>query len=198
MFISVYRCMWVLTMFDLPVDTKEARRAYAQFRKALLKDGFSRLQFSVYARHCASEENADVHTERVQHVLPDDGEVRVLAITDKQFGLHEERGPEWVRWTTLAETSMSRLRQPTNFIHLLFYAPVQGGAQPSTNPWLCSQELAAAIADIIPDVRFAFSCEHPYPSSQTTTWMLAEDQMEIGERPASQVLRCFALCSSAQ
>ena len=85
MFISVYRCMWVLTMFDLPVDTKEARRAYAQFRKALLKDGFSRLQFSVYARHCASEENADVHTERVQHVLPDDGEVRVLAITDKQF-----------------------------------------------------------------------------------------------------------------
>ena len=85
MFISGYRCMWVLTMFDLPVDTKEARRAYAQFRKALLKDGFSRLQFSVYARHCASEENADVHTERVQHVLPDDGEVRVLAITDKQF-----------------------------------------------------------------------------------------------------------------
>ena len=47
-------------------------------------------------------------------------------------------------------------------------------------------------------IRFAFSCEHPYPSSQTTTWMLAEDQMEIGERPASQVLRCFALCSSAQ
>ena len=72
-------------MFDLPVDTKEARRAYTQFRKALLKDGFSRLQFSVYVRHCASEENADVHSERVQRCLPDDGEVRVLAITDKQF-----------------------------------------------------------------------------------------------------------------
>lgn len=85
MLISGYRCMWVLAMFDLPVDTKQARRAYAQFRKTLLKDGFSRVQYSVYARHCPSEENADVHIQRVQNSLPDDGEVRLLAITDKQF-----------------------------------------------------------------------------------------------------------------
>lgn len=77
--------MWVVTMFDLPVDTKAARRAYAMFRKALLKDGFTKMQFSVYIRHCASEENADVHIQRVQGYLPDDGEVRVLSITDKQF-----------------------------------------------------------------------------------------------------------------
>lgn len=77
--------MWVVTMFDLPVDTKAARRAYAQFRKKLLQDGFSRLQYSVYARHCASEENADVHAQRLERILPDDGEVRVIAITDKQF-----------------------------------------------------------------------------------------------------------------
>jgi len=77
--------MWVVTMFDLPVDTKAARRAYAQFRKKLLQDGFNRLQYSVYARHCASEENAYVHAQRVERSLPDDGEVRVLTITDKQF-----------------------------------------------------------------------------------------------------------------
>ncbi len=85
MLVSGYRCMWLVAMFDLPVDTKAARRAYAQFRKNLLKDGFSMLQFSVYARHCASEENTDVHIRRVEHVLPDDGEVRLLTITDKQF-----------------------------------------------------------------------------------------------------------------
>lgn len=85
MLISGYRCMWVVAMFDLPVDTKAARRAYAQFRKKLLQDGFSMLQFSVYGRHCASEENAEVHCARVQRVLPDDGEVRLLTITDKQF-----------------------------------------------------------------------------------------------------------------
>ncbi|MBI1338353.1 MAG: CRISPR-associated endonuclease Cas2 [Phycisphaera sp.] len=77
--------MWVVTMFDLPVDTKKARRAYAQFRKKLIQDGFARMQFSVYIRHCASEENALIHTTRVQNSVPDDGEVRVLTITDKQF-----------------------------------------------------------------------------------------------------------------
>ena len=72
-------------MFDLPVDTKAARRAYAQFREFLLKDGFSRMQFSVYTRHCASEENADVHIRRIENQVPADGEVRILTITDKQF-----------------------------------------------------------------------------------------------------------------
>jgi CRISPR-associated protein Cas2 len=77
--------MWLVAMFDLPVDTKEARRQYTLFRKELLKDGFSKMQFSVYIRHCASEENAAVHGARVERALPPDGEVRVLFITDKQF-----------------------------------------------------------------------------------------------------------------
>lgn len=85
MFISGYRSMWVVAMFDLPTDTKSARRHYALFRKSLLKNGFSRMQFSVYTRHCASEENAEVHMRRIQANLPPDGEVRVLTFTDKQF-----------------------------------------------------------------------------------------------------------------
>ena len=77
--------MWLMTMFDLPTDTKAARRAYSDFRKALLQDGFSMLQFSVYARHCPSEENAAVHESRVSMCLPPDGEVRLLLVTDKQY-----------------------------------------------------------------------------------------------------------------
>jgi len=77
--------MWVLTMFDLPVDTKKARRQYADFRKSLLQDGFTRMQFSVYIRHCPSEENAAVHAQRVERNVPPDGEVRILTLTDKQF-----------------------------------------------------------------------------------------------------------------
>ena len=37
------RWMRVLIFFDLPVTTKKLRRDYAQFRKALLKDGFMML-----------------------------------------------------------------------------------------------------------------------------------------------------------
>ena len=84
--------MWVLTMFDLPVDTAKARKAYTLFRKKLLRDGFTQMQYSVYIRHCASEANARVHIGRVQQALPAEGEVRVLLITDKQF----ER--MWVFW----------------------------------------------------------------------------------------------------
>jgi CRISPR-associated protein Cas2 len=83
--LSGYRFMWVVVFFDLPVDTKKARRAYAQFRKKLLKDGFAMMQYSVYIRHCASEENAVVHGSRVERIVPDDGEVRVISLTDKQF-----------------------------------------------------------------------------------------------------------------
>jgi CRISPR-associated protein Cas2 len=77
--------MWVVTMFDLPVDTKKARRAYTDFVKHLRRDGFCRLQYSVYARHSASKENAQVHVDRIMGSLPPDGEVRILTVTDKQF-----------------------------------------------------------------------------------------------------------------
>ena len=85
MYLSGYRCMWVLAMFDLPVDTKDARRAYTDFVKFLYRDGFTRVQYSVYARHAASKENAEVHMGRVKDNLPPDGEVRVMTVTDKQY-----------------------------------------------------------------------------------------------------------------
>lgn len=78
--------MWVLVFFDLPTETKKERKAAALFRKNLLKDGFTMFQFSIYVRHCASRENMEVHKKRVKSFLPEDGNVGVLGITDKQFG----------------------------------------------------------------------------------------------------------------
>ena len=43
------------------------------------------MQYSVYMRHSASEENAQVHRNRVKQFLPPEGEVRMIKITDKQF-----------------------------------------------------------------------------------------------------------------
>jgi len=81
-----WRSMWVIAMFDLPTDTPKARKAYAQFRKTLIEDGFTMMQYSVYTRHCASIENADVHVKRMGAHVPAKGEVRFLTITDRQFG----------------------------------------------------------------------------------------------------------------
>lgn len=77
--------MWVTVMFDLPVDTKLARKQYTRFRKELIRDGFTMMQFSVYIRNCASIENANVHINRVKNWVPPDGEVRIVTLTDKQF-----------------------------------------------------------------------------------------------------------------
>ncbi len=81
-----FRSMWLVLMFDLPVDNFKARKAYTQFRKNLIKDGFTMMQYSVMTRHCPTEENAEVHRKRIQEFLPPDGEVRILTFTDKQFG----------------------------------------------------------------------------------------------------------------
>lgn len=81
--------MWVLVLFDLPTETKQERKIYTDFRKNMLKDGFSMFQFSIYIRHSSSRENADVHVKRVKKYLPPKGHVGILCITDKQFGMME-------------------------------------------------------------------------------------------------------------
>lgn len=86
---SAYRIMWLFAMFDLPVATKAQRRRYAQFRKALIQLGFNRLQFSVYARHCPSEDSMRVQAKHVRLLLPSEGEVRLLGVTDRQFAKME-------------------------------------------------------------------------------------------------------------
>ena len=81
-----YRIMWLFVFFDLPTETPKDRKNASGFRNNLLKDGYSMMQYSVYVRHCASSESADVHEKRIHKLLPPMGKVSVLRITDKQFG----------------------------------------------------------------------------------------------------------------
>lgn len=87
--LNAYRIMWTLVMYDLPTETKKDRKAMARFRKELMKDGFQMFQFSMYIRHSASSENAEVHKRRVIGLLPELGKVGIIQITDKQFGQME-------------------------------------------------------------------------------------------------------------
>lgn len=87
--LNAYRIMWTLVMYDLPTETKKERKVAARFRKDLLQDGFTMFQFSMYVRHSASSENADVHKKRVKSSLPEHGKVGIIQITDKQFGQME-------------------------------------------------------------------------------------------------------------
>lgn len=83
---SKYRMAWVLVCFDLPVGTKEERKAAADFRKELLRDGYIMMQYSVYARPCGSADRVETQVRRLKPKIPAKGEVRSLIISDAQWG----------------------------------------------------------------------------------------------------------------
>ena len=81
--------MWLFALFDLPTTTKQQRRQYAQFRKTLLARGFTMMQYSVYARYCPDEDAAEAQRRAIRCALPPAGQVRVMSLTDRQFGKME-------------------------------------------------------------------------------------------------------------
>lgn len=83
---SAYRMGWILVMFDLPVLTDEERRSASRFRKDLLDNGYLMIQFSIYARPCVSYEQMQTHIARVKSITPEAGNVRLMFITDQQWG----------------------------------------------------------------------------------------------------------------
>jgi len=87
--LNKYKIMWIFVHFDLPTFTKKDRKAYSEFRKFLLDDGFAMMQYSMYARHCSSRENAEVHKLRVKQRMPSKGQIIIFEITDVQFGRME-------------------------------------------------------------------------------------------------------------
>lgn len=80
------RYMRLLVFFDLPVKTKDDQREANRFRNFLLRDGYDRVQLSVYARVCRGPENVETHIRRLQKNLPPHGCVRLLQVTEKQYG----------------------------------------------------------------------------------------------------------------
>lgn len=81
----INRFMKVIVFFDLPVSTKNLRKQYSQFRKNLIKQGFTMVQFSVYARTVRNNDDAKKYSKIVKSFLPPNGSVRLLIITDKQY-----------------------------------------------------------------------------------------------------------------
>ncbi|MGL4394526.1 MAG: CRISPR-associated endonuclease Cas2 [Brevinema sp.] len=84
------RPMWLFVLFDLPVTTKDERKRATHFRKALLKDGYLMIQYSVYARPCGDWVRLEKHRKRLNFMIPPQGSIRTLAITDRQFKSMEE------------------------------------------------------------------------------------------------------------
>jgi CRISPR-associated protein Cas2 len=83
---SPFSMGWILAMFDLPVVTKKERKVATRFRTDLLDQGFLMVQFSVYARPCVSFEQLNKHIGIIRKLVPEAGNVRLMYITDEQWG----------------------------------------------------------------------------------------------------------------
>lgn len=77
--------MRMMVFFDLPVVTKAERRAYTQFRRFLLNDGYDMIQFSIYGRILNGNDAEEKHMQRLLANLPSEGSIRVLTVTEKQY-----------------------------------------------------------------------------------------------------------------
>ena len=83
--LSGYRLMWMMALFDLPVDDPQRRKAATDFRNGLLDLGFQMTQFSVYMKYLTGKEQAETLTRRIAAVVPEYGDVKILCFTDKQY-----------------------------------------------------------------------------------------------------------------
>lgn len=77
--------MWCLVLFDLPVETQAQRRDAAHFRKLLLDNGYSMIQFSVYGKYSPTVKSNLTIENFLRQNLPAEGEVTILHLTDTQW-----------------------------------------------------------------------------------------------------------------
>lgn len=72
-------------MFDLPCTESKERKEYTIFHKELIKNGYTMIQYSIYSKIINFKENTDSEIDKLKRKLPNDGNIRVLVITDKQY-----------------------------------------------------------------------------------------------------------------
>ncbi|MGX7334652.1 CRISPR-associated endonuclease Cas2 [Dolosigranulum pigrum] len=80
-----YRFMRMLVMFDMPTETANDRKAYRQFRKFLINEGFIMHQFSVYTKILLNNTAKNAMVKRLEANTPKNGHITALTVTEKQF-----------------------------------------------------------------------------------------------------------------
>lgn len=75
----------LLVMFDLPVGTSAERRSYRTFRKALLKQGYRKLQNSVYVKLIKNAAAMQGALREAAVLAPGTGSVFALPLTLRAF-----------------------------------------------------------------------------------------------------------------
>lgn len=74
-----------ILFFDLPSVTNSDKRNYCKFVKEIKKLGFYMIQESVYVKMSINQLAFESTMNSLKRIVPSDGSVLVLTITEKQF-----------------------------------------------------------------------------------------------------------------
>lgn len=77
--------MRIIVMYYLPAAEAQDRHEYSRFRQFLVRDGYTRLQNSPYARLAVDTKDADAAIVRLKANLPEAGLVQVLRVSEASF-----------------------------------------------------------------------------------------------------------------
>ena len=77
--------MRIIVMYYLPVADMQDRHEYSRFRQFLVRDGYTRLQNSVYTRLVVDSKNAEAAILRLKANIPEAGLVQVLRVSEISF-----------------------------------------------------------------------------------------------------------------
>lgn len=77
--------MRVLVLFDMPVSSSAERKAYTQFRKFLIRNGFVMMQESVYSKIVPNVSVAKAVMNKVRREGMGKGLIQMMMITEKQY-----------------------------------------------------------------------------------------------------------------
>lgn len=89
------RYMRMILFFDLPMVSARERKIYTTFRKQLTQEGFVMMQQSVYSKLVLNSTNEKSTYDRLKKIIPDNGVVQLLTITERQFASMEYLAREY-------------------------------------------------------------------------------------------------------
>lgn len=77
--------MRLILFYDLPFYNEQMVKKYTRFRTELLRNGFHMMQFSIYSRIFRNEEAAKQMLKKIKTFVPNEGNIRAMLITEKQY-----------------------------------------------------------------------------------------------------------------
>ena len=77
--------MRIILFFDLPSTTKKDIREYTRFVKYIKKEGFVRMQESVFSKLALNQSVVNSSMNNLRKNVPPEGTISILTITENQF-----------------------------------------------------------------------------------------------------------------